>query len=110
MSYQQDKQLHHDLAYVGLRAQATAAGLLQLSIELRKAGVIDESAISRIKDVITKEIALQGPRSMTCAAHEKEIRARLDRLFDGREDVGPANALTMTAYDDAVATSVINAA
>jgi hypothetical protein len=110
LSYQQDKQLHHDLAYVGLRAQATAAGLLQLSIELRKAGVIDDAAICRIKNVITKEIALQGPRSMTCEAQEKEIRARIDRLFEGREQIGAANAVNLAAYDNGPNAPVINAA
>ena len=44
------KKLHYELSHVGLRAQATAVGLLQLCHELRRVNVIDEAAIDRIVD------------------------------------------------------------
>jgi hypothetical protein len=76
-----DKKLHYDLGNVGLRAQATAAGFLQLCFELRAAGVLDEDAIQRIKDRIACDITLSAPRHMTPDAFKREVGATLDRLF-----------------------------
>ncbi len=87
------KKLHFDLSNVGLRAHATAAGLLQLCQELRRAGVLDEPAIERIKDAIACDITVSAARSVATADYRRDIRGRLDKLFAGEERVGTADAL-----------------
>ena len=77
-------KLHEEIGFVGLRAQATAVGLLQLSIELQQAGILDEEAISRIKDAIAEELALSPPKTLTREQHKVSVRQRLDRLFAGK--------------------------
>lgn len=93
MDYSEEQRLHDSVGFVGLRAQATAVGLLQLSMELRRAGVIDEDAISRIKDAIAKDITLSCPRSKPKSQFLTNIRCRLDRLFAGEGIVGNASGL-----------------
>ena len=83
-----DERLHEAIGLVGLRAQATAVGLLQLSAELVRAGVLGEEAIARIKDAIARDIALTRPRSIQRDVYERSIRERLDKLFGGDEPVG----------------------
>lgn len=95
---EEDKQLHYELGNVGLRAQATAAGLLQLCAELGDAGVLSPAAIERIKDRIARDITLSAPKSTTHDAFKREIRTRLDRLFAGCENVGSADALAFGAH------------
>ena len=95
---QEDKNLHYELGNVGLRAQATAAGLLQLCAELRDAGVLGEAAIERIKDRIARDITLSAPKSTTPDAFKRDVRTRLDRLFAGCESVGSADALAFGAH------------
>jgi len=87
----EDIKLHDAIGFVGLRAQATAVGLLQLCAELVRAGVIDEAAIGRIKDAIARDIVLSRPRSAPREAYERDIRRRLDGLFGGQESVGAAS-------------------
>ena len=90
MGYVEDKRLHDAIDLVGMRAQATTVGLIQLSVELRRAGVLDEAAVGRIKDAIAKEICLTRPRSIPEANFRENLRGRLDRLFSGEEPVGKA--------------------
>jgi hypothetical protein len=87
------KKLHFDLSNVGLRAHATAAGLLQLCLELRHAGVLDDAAVERIKNAIACDIEVSAPRSVATADYRRDIKARLDRLFAGEEKIGRADAL-----------------
>ncbi len=42
---EKQRRLHFDLINVGLRAQATAAGLVRLCIELRDADILTEEAL-----------------------------------------------------------------
>lgn len=93
MGYVEDKRLHDLIDLVGMRAQATTVGLVQLSIELRRAGVLDQSAVDRIKDAIAKEICLTRPKSIPHEQFSTSLRARLDRLFAGEEPVGEARAI-----------------
>jgi uncharacterized 2Fe-2S/4Fe-4S cluster protein (DUF4445 family) len=72
----------------GVLACATATGLLQLSMELRRAGVIDEDAITRIKDAMASDLLLSRPRHAEREAYETTLRGRLDRLFAGEERLG----------------------
>ncbi|MFZ2997295.1 hypothetical protein [Sphingobium sp.] len=87
------KKLHYELTNVGLRAQATAVGLLQLCSELRRAGVLDEGAISRIKDAIADEIVVCAPRPVAGRDYRQEVRTRLNHLFAGDQKLGPADEM-----------------
>ena len=91
--YSEEQQLHDAVNFVGLRAQATAVGLVQLSLELRRAGVIEEDAVTRIKEAIARDISLSCPRSQPKREFLDNIRKRLDRLFAGRGQVGTARGL-----------------
>jgi hypothetical protein len=87
------KKLHFDLTNVGMRAQATAVGLLQLCLELKNAGILDEAAIDRIKGAIACDIEVSAPRSVATAAYRQDIKGRLDQLFSGEMRIGSADAL-----------------
>jgi hypothetical protein len=89
MEESEEGRVHEAIGFVGLRAHATAVGLLQLSAELVRAGVIDEAAITRIKDAIARDISLSRPRSASKEEYEATVRRRLDALFSGRETLGP---------------------
>lgn len=95
ISYDKQKKLHFDLTNVGLRAQATAVGLVQLCHELKRANVLDDSALDRINDAIADEFSVTAPRSLAAKGYRGEIRERLDRLFDGEQHVGPAAGLAL---------------
>lgn len=88
MDEREEIRLHETVTFVGLRAQATAVGLLQLSAELVRAGVLDQPAVNRIKDAIAKDIALSRPRSASREEYERTVRERLDGLFNGKEPLG----------------------
>ncbi len=75
------KQLHDTLSFVGLRAQATAVGLLAVTAELIRAGVLDEAAVQRIKDAIFADLALGRPTSREKRDYEAMLKKRLDSLF-----------------------------
>lgn len=80
------KQLHDTLGFVGLRAQATAVGLLQLTAELVKAGVLDDDAVGRIKQAIFDDLALTRPTSQAKTDYEATLQRRLDRLFSTKNE------------------------
>jgi len=94
--YDKQKRLHWELTNVELRAQATAVGLVQLCIELRRANALDELALERIKDAIADEVAVAAPRVTASKNYRSDVRSRLDRLFAGDQEVGPADALATT--------------
>ncbi|AOH83121.1 hypothetical protein AWL63_03165 [Sphingomonas panacis] len=96
--YDQQKRLHWELTNVELRAQATAVGLVQLCIELRRANVLAEPALERIKDAIADEVAVAAPRVTASKNYRKDVRSRLDRIFAGDQDVGSADALALTPH------------
>lgn len=100
--YAKQKKLHFDLTNVGLRAQATAVGLVQLCIELRRAGVLDEEAVDRIKGAIADNVSLSAPRNMGAAQYRSEIKTRLDRLFAGEQEIGSAEDLAFGAQPEEV--------
>lgn len=90
---EKQKRLHYDVTNVGLRAQATAVGLIQLCVELRRANVLDAKGIERIKDAIVNELAVSAPRQIGSSTYREDVQLRLDRLFAGEEEVGTADAL-----------------
>lgn len=81
-------RVHHALQFLGMRAQATAMGLVQLCQELRRAGVLDQAAVDRVKDSIAEELAENAPRTAIKQQYLKDIRERLDRIFAGEEPIG----------------------
>jgi hypothetical protein len=87
MDSREGKHLHDMVGLLGLRAPATAVGLVQLAKELHKAGVLSEEAIARIKGAILNDIALSRPRGRQKDEYERELRKRLEAVF-ADEDVG----------------------
>ena len=100
MLYEKHKKLHFDITNVGLRAQATAVGLVQLCVELRRANVLEDAAVERIKDAIADEVSVAAPRPLASPEYRHEVRTRLDRLFAGEQEVGSAEALSFGATPD----------
>lgn len=92
--YDKHRKLHFDVINVGLRAQATAVGLVQLCMELRAANVLNDAALERIKSAIADDVSMSAPRAVTPRQYRTEIKARLDRLFAGEQQVGSAEALS----------------
>jgi hypothetical protein len=78
---EETRQLHDTLDFIGLRAHATAAGLLQLCSELVGAEVIDISAVERIKAAIHREIMLTQGRRHDRVEFSRMLKARLDAIF-----------------------------
>ncbi|MFB0612539.1 hypothetical protein [Aurantiacibacter poecillastricola] len=100
---EQARELHRTLEFIGLRAQATAVGLLQLCAELVKAGVLDTEAVERIKQSIFREIAANQPRGYNRAEFERTLRQRLDAVFPCGDTVarqGVGNVQDMEASLD----------
>ena len=91
---EKQKQLHHDVTNVGLRAQATAVGLIQLCIELRKTDALSEEGLSNVKKAIADEL-LVGPYRRHCSREQRrELEERIDRIFAGEQKVGAADELS----------------
>lgn len=88
MADDDSKRLHETITFLGLRAQATAVGMIQTAIELRRAGVLDDAAVGRIRDAIFRDLALSCPRSQSRSVYEESLRRRLDALFADTERVG----------------------
>jgi hypothetical protein len=80
------RELHRTLEFIGLRAQATSVGLIQLCAELVKARVFDDAAIQRIKDAIYREITLSHGRGHSREEFEDMLRQRLDAIFPHAQD------------------------
>ncbi len=92
------KKLHYALDHVGLRAQATAAGLVQLCKELQNANILSEEAVSRIKSSIANEICVGQHRTVSTSQYRADICQRLDQIFSGSAPIGPASSLPMTDH------------
>jgi hypothetical protein len=88
MDERAEKRLHDTIDLLGFRAQATTVGLLTLARELVRAGVLDEAALSRIKDAIQRELCLSRPAAASREEFEAVVRRRLDALFAGEDAVG----------------------
>lgn len=88
MDASETRKLRESIDLLGVRAQATAVGMFQTAIELRRAGVLNEAAIGRIKDAILGDIMLAKPPSADPADYERSLRKRLDALFAGDERFG----------------------
>lgn len=98
--FEKQKRLHHDVTNVGLRAQATAVGLIQLCIELRATNILSDEGLKRIKLAIGDELAIGPYRRIASRDHRSEIDSRLDRLFAGEEKIGSADELGFALNSD----------
>ncbi len=88
MNESEEQRIHDSVALIGLRAHATSVGLVKLTAELVRAGVLDEAAVTRIKEAIVKELSLTRARSARKEEFERSTRQRLDALFAGKEHFG----------------------
>ncbi len=75
------RRLNTEMGLVGLRAQATAVGLVQLCAELLQAGVLSNEAVSRIKSAIADQIVVSYKPHRGRDAFEASLHRRLDKLF-----------------------------
>lgn len=100
MNEQDHRGVHFALEFLGIRAQATAMGLVQLCSELRHAGVIDQAAVERVKESIAEEIAAHAPRTVAKQQYLSDIRGRLDRIFAGDEPIGAVPVETADVADE----------
>jgi hypothetical protein len=82
------KKLRETLDLLGIRAQATAAGMVQLMLELHRAGILDGDAVDRIKNAICGDLMLSCPQAIDRREYEGSLRRRLDALFSGQAPVG----------------------
>lgn len=82
------RKLRETLDLLGIRAQATAAGMVQIAIELHRAGILDDAAVGRIKNSICGDLMLSCPASLDRSDYEANLRKRLDALFLGQARVG----------------------
>jgi hypothetical protein len=105
MNEQDHHRVHLALEFLGMRAQATAMGLVQLCTELRRAGVIDQAAVDRVKESIAEEIAEHAPRTVAKQQYLRDIRGRLDRIFAGDEPIGAGQVAPAAAPDENAARS-----
>ncbi len=91
------RELHQSLEFIGLRAQATTVGLIQLCAELIRAGVLDDGAMERIKAAIHRELSLSHSRGSNRIEFEAMLRDRLDAIFpkcgqvEDRSEIGTAD-------------------
>lgn len=86
---EQARELHRTLEFIGLRAQATTVGMLQLCTELVRAGTFNQDAVERIKQAIFCEIAVNQPSGYNRAEFERTLKQRLDAIFPSTSDAQP---------------------
>jgi hypothetical protein len=83
-----ERRLHDSMRFLGLRATPTAAGLFKLVGELERAGVLDATAVVRIKTAMIKDLCLAAPPHMRTGDFEDQIGLHLTRLLSGDEAPG----------------------
>lgn len=93
------RRLHTTVGLVGLRAQATAVGLVQLCNELLRARVLDNAAITRIKDAIAADIVVSYKPVRGRAEFEASLHRRLDALFPLAGDGSHSAASVGTSHE-----------
>ena len=76
-----DRHMHSELNLLGFRSRAAVVGPLQLTKELRQAGVIDGAATDRVRDAVVDELALMRPRHSSSPELRESLRNRLDALI-----------------------------
>lgn len=93
------RALHLTLELIGLRAQATAVGFLQLCSELRRSGAIDDAAVDRIKQAIATDIIVSRTAPRGREEFERSLRKRLDVMFEKAGD-GDGPGVVVGSHED----------
>jgi len=75
------QQVQLALDSIGMRQRGTAVGLLQLCKELLDAGVLEEDAVTRIREAIVEDVALNCPRTLPVAEYQCMVRERLNSIL-----------------------------
>jgi len=78
---QESRKRHDDVLLAGFRARASAVGLLQLVVELRRAGAIDADAVGRIRDAMAAELALDRSTARPDQEAQDSVLRHLDQLL-----------------------------
>ncbi|KTE19844.1 hypothetical protein ATE67_14565 [Sphingopyxis sp. H050] len=88
------RERHRSLDFVGLRAHATAVGLIQLCEELLNAGVLSTDGLDRIKEAICSELAV-GKRARVADQRDFDamLRRRVDAIFPAAPGQPARNAI-----------------
>ena len=81
MDATESRRLHSEVNLAGFRAHATAVGLLQLIRELRRAEVLDDAAVGRVRDSVIDELALSRPVHLAEGEFRTRLATRLDKLL-----------------------------
>ena len=76
------RRAHRDLSLAGLRAEATATGLIQLIRELRGSGALAPDAVGRIRDRVVDDLTLSRPIGASEDDFRSDLRRRLDHLLE----------------------------
>jgi hypothetical protein len=98
------RERHRTLDFIGLRAHATAVGLIQLCEELLNAGILSTEGLDRIKASICSELAV-GKRARVSDQREFDnmLRCRIDAVFPAapgepaRDNIG-----SLEVFEDAL--------
>lgn len=91
--HEEARRLNSDVSLIGLRAQATAVGLVQLCAELLRAKVLDDAAIGRIKASVADQIIVSYKPKRGREDFEAALHRRLDKLFPPAGQGSPAAAV-----------------
>ncbi|HWV60572.1 MAG TPA: hypothetical protein VN034_07960 [Sphingopyxis sp.] len=76
------RERHQTLDLIGLRAHATAVGLIQLCEELLNAGVLNMDGLDRIKDAICSELTVSKRARVSQQLNlDQSLRRRIDAVF-----------------------------
>ena len=98
------RERHRTLDFIGLRAHATAVGLIQLCEELLNAGVLSAGGLDRIKDAICSELAV-GKRARVSDQREFDLmlRGRIDAVFPSAPGESARDAIvSLEDFEDAL--------
>lgn len=95
---------HDTLDLIGLRAHATAVGLIQLCEELLNSGVLSVDGLDRIKDAICTELTVgKRERVSRRSNFDDTLRSRIDAVFPTAPgQPARANLGTLEDFEDAL--------
>lgn len=79
-TFVEEKRLHDCIGFARMGSQATSVAVLQLCTKLRLAGVLNDGAITRIKEAVAKDIAI-SQRGCSFQDEVKTSLNHLDKLF-----------------------------
>ncbi len=98
------RERHLTLDLIGLRAHATAVGLIQLCEELLNAGVLCAAGLERIKDAICSELTVSKKARVSKQWDlDDTLRRRVDAVFPAAPGQPARDILgTVDDFEDAL--------